>query len=457
MDLDALLGVTNTLIESHKAAIEEEVTAQVALLDVKEVETITPDIEESKHERLGGSSASRWVQCPGSVAMCEALPRPPEAHVARKGTFAHSLAELCLLEFLEHKRSGTDPDIKFKLLAAHKPDWLTEEEHSEVIEHAQAYRDAVFKQLMGGSVTGKVWGFEEKVYVDKALGMGGSVDFWWAGLDDRAKRALKLCDYKSGFLFVDVKLNSQLFFYAIGLLKKIRKLGKDIDYVTLSIFQPKHEPQYREVNVTVKALEAYEKKLYKAANDVFFAKKPKLKTGAWCGYCPAKGCCPKYKQDLQVRSSLVLVDPNTATLPEPQFVDPERLVNIVLHEKEITAYLKKCKQYAILKASAGNPLPGTKLVSGVSRRKWKPESNLIIQKLEAEVSAPVTQVKLLALTSVERVLKEELGKERAAEVLSDLVTQTTPTITLVRETDPRPAVANAQDILDGLDDDDNDD
>ena len=49
------------------------------------------------HAELSPSSASRWMQCPGSVALSRGLKDSASSHAA-EGTAMHSVAELCLTD-----------------------------------------------------------------------------------------------------------------------------------------------------------------------------------------------------------------------------------------------------------------------------------------------------------------------------------------------------------------------
>lgn len=51
----------------------------------------------SKHAKLSPSSASRWLSCPGSVALCDGLP-DTSSSFADIGTAAHTLAEMCFAQ-----------------------------------------------------------------------------------------------------------------------------------------------------------------------------------------------------------------------------------------------------------------------------------------------------------------------------------------------------------------------
>jgi len=44
------------------------------------------------HARLSPSAAERWLTCPASVKVGEALPKPPTSRFAEEGTRAHALS-----------------------------------------------------------------------------------------------------------------------------------------------------------------------------------------------------------------------------------------------------------------------------------------------------------------------------------------------------------------------------
>ncbi len=64
--------------------------------------TETPDHKARSHSILGGSSALRWVNCPGSVFYTKDLPPEAPSEAALEGTKAHELAEMALSDYLDH-------------------------------------------------------------------------------------------------------------------------------------------------------------------------------------------------------------------------------------------------------------------------------------------------------------------------------------------------------------------
>ena len=53
------------------------------------------------HSKYGASSAERWLNCPGSIQLSETVPPQPSSSAATKGTAAHKLGELALLDIGE--------------------------------------------------------------------------------------------------------------------------------------------------------------------------------------------------------------------------------------------------------------------------------------------------------------------------------------------------------------------
>ena len=68
----------------------------------------------SKHAKLSASSAFRWINCPGSVALADQLPAPGSSAYADEGTLAHALAELKLQMCIRDSPTG-HKQSKFKV------------------------------------------------------------------------------------------------------------------------------------------------------------------------------------------------------------------------------------------------------------------------------------------------------------------------------------------------------
>lgn len=403
--------------------------------------------EDRKHAFFGGSSAHIWSNCTGSVFLLQEIPEIPAGPDAERGTEVHSICENLLKSFLHYKQTGELQDVT----AQYSND-------EEGLELAKGYVEAVWEKVLFKTITGKGFGLEEKFIIDEHLKMWGFADFWCVYIDDRGKRAGCIVDYKNGYVRVEADKNVQLAFYALGLLLLVRELGKDLDYVRAVIYQPNDgsEEAYREHTFSIKQLETFHKKFLKAAHSILIKNKATFKTGKWCTFCKAKAVCKKYQENLGAKSSLALINDDNFKLPVLKTVSDKVLVNILTHRKEIEKLLKAAHEYALSRHTSGNPIEGIKIVEGRSQRKWLDDHNKIVTDIEETVGKNKINLwnepKIKSLTSLEKELKKVVGKETTEGLLTRLTTRTAPTLYIVPESDPRPAIKSVLDYLQPLGD-----
>lgn len=383
---------------------------------------------DRQHARLGGSTAHRWVNCYGSVALSEQVPKTAPSEDALRGTYVHEACEAALQDFLNYKITGEYTDH----------DWASRFDE-EAADIASSYVKVIWEKVLNFSLTGKAWGIEEEVCLDKSLEMWGIVDFWAVYTDEKAQRVLVIVDFKNGFHFVEVAKNAQLLFYAAGMVKEIREGGKDFDSVRTCIYQPRipsGEP-FREATYSIKQLDSSSESYFKAARAILEGS-GKLKVGSWCDFCPAQAICPAYIKKIEEQSSLALLKADLL-LPKIDTIPDDTLAKLVLSSDAITSFLGEVEKYAILRAKSGNSIKGLKLIDGPTRRTWRDEEEKIAETLVTLGVKNPWNKKLIPITQAEKVT----GKE----ALRALVTTTKPTVQLVADSDPRPALANALDIL----------
>lgn len=378
------------------------------------------------------SAAKIWLNCGGFIALKQTLPPAPQSKDSDFGIRAHSLAiEIALDDFLQHKLTGSDPDIRLHLLSG----------NPEMEEDALKFRDDVFKYALEGSITGKAYGIEDRLYIDEKLGIYGHPDFWCVYKDDRGKRVGIIGDYKSLYTYVDEKRNPQLAAAAVAL--SIEAGG--LDYVRAFIYQPRGKGEaYRETKFTAKQLELWEKKFRKAAETILQGKNQKFKVGPWCEDCECRPKCPKYGKELERKTSLQIIDVDKLSLPEPATLPDEVLKKLILHGTEIEGFLSACRKYAVNRYVNGHTISGLKLVSGKTRRQWnKATEAMAADMLKSKGIEPFNQ-KMKGIIEIERSLKASgLGKN----IIDEYLTESTPGMILVGEDDPRPAVKNPLDLL----------
>lgn len=391
---------------------------------------MTNDHTERLHAPLSGSTAHRWPECFGSVALCKTVPPQEAGEAAKWGTFVHEIAERALKNFLNYKITGEYAD----------PDWAKYYDDEDAVALAQSYVDCIWKDVLQQSLTGKAWGIEEEVCLDEHLGMWGIVDFWCIYIDDRGKKVLTVVDLKTGYHFVEVKKNPQFVFYGCSMIEEIKKKGKELDVLCTCVFQPRisHGSPFRETSYTNKQVFNWRKKFFKAANAILKGS-TKLKVGSWCTFCPAQGVCKAYIKSLSDESSLALLDPEKITFPVPETIPDDKLTLLLTHQDAIEDFLKAVKLYAIARAKNGKAIPGFKVINGPTRRTWIEDEKAVAACLEANGLENPFVKKLVTISVAEKAV----GKD----ALRNIVTTTKPSIILVSDTDPRPSIASAVELL----------
>lgn len=412
-----------------------------------------PQVEQGRtHYKLGGSTAKRWISCPGSVQLIDSLDvkQKPAGPAAKKGDVGHKYAEMALKQLIQHKLKGTDPNIKFELLTATpNPVFDTPEEQEKYVQWARDYRDVVFENVCENSITKKAYGFETLVTLDKKLQSGGYIDFWLVDIDHRARRRLSIVDYKTGYHEVEVQKNEQLLLYAAAFRAYLVEKGKDIDYVRLVIYQPQSEPEaFKQVTYTIKQLETFTKKALKAAAETY-SDKPKLKSGSHCQWCPAQTRCPQYTKEIETQTAIKLIDTKAIKVPQVQLLPKDGVARIALDADRLHAFIDECVAYAINCHENGSPLPGTKVVETKPRRQWLKDTDRIAADLNALDIGVVVKNKpsLIPLTEVEKKLVTKFGPEQAKVFLEPHIGLTNTSKQLVPDTDSRISVETAHDLL----------
>lgn len=411
---------------------------------------MTPETTEDRgHSELGSSGAKIWSNCTGSIFLKRQVKEEPAGPWAAEGTLAHTVAENELRVFLYHKIHGSH-------IARGNPPETT----PEMLEHAHAYKDAIWVRGLEESITGKAYGLEDQLFIDRSLDIYGYADFWCVYTDDRGRRAGLVVDYKYGFVGVSADSNAQLAHLALGLRQEMRARGKDLDYVRGAIFQPRspttedNDP-YSEFTFTAKALDRWHKKFLNAAHAIYVDKKPKFAVGEWCQYCKGKSLCGKYAKVLSKKTDLALADTSPIGLPPVETLSKEVIEKIVLCGDDVEDFIKACRARAHAELAAGEEYTQIKRVYGSSRRKWIDDESKIISTvsdaflhLGHTTPPPLFEQSLLPLTTVEKELNKLIDKKEAAAIMAELTYPSQPSVKLVSIEDPRPAIEAATKLLD---------
>lgn len=448
------------LSQSETVEYEEqsvELRQEVREEGVEVTETYAAPLPEPAHAdrghlRLGGSKAEIWFNCSGSEFLRDKCPPRANTKFTEQGTKEHELCEIAVADFLQHKLTGSDPDIRAHLISCEE-----EETRSRVFQ----YRDFIWEEVLHQSITGKAYGIEDRFVYSEKYAVGGPVDFWVYGLDDKGQYYAHLVDYKSGYVKVEARKNAQLLTYSASFLQELKAVGKYVDYFLLSIFQPKNAKEdgtcFDTWKVSAAKVEAFARKIDVQCQQIYVIGKPKFKVGKHCKYCPATPICKAFLKTQSVETSLALAEPDNLEFPSIETVPDETIVKLLMAMPDIARYAKTAKAYVIQRMKEGHIFPGMKIVSGVSKRFFpKDNQDFIAESLSAQGITDIWNWKLKGIGEVESQLKALYGKEAAAAVMAQLTAKTVPSMSLVPESDKRPAAVVSYDSMlledDGVDD-----
>ncbi len=388
-----------------------------------EFDAVTSEVKD--HATYSASGAARWLGCPGSIKLCEKAPPQRESPYAVEGTEAHAC-----LEFLLKNRHN----LKAALFsAARKYD-------SDMIEHAKtALEWAEDRQI---SLSGSVLLCEQKVDSSPftCKGQFGTLDI---SLVQEFGR-LVVIDYKYGAGVAvnpegdDGRGNPQLIYYALALSHEYDHNFADVELV---VIQPR---AYHESGDVIRSFVMSMEELlswgYTFQQGVWATKKPdpKLFSGAWCKFCPAATICPELKTKALAQAQVVFSDTTgVASVPEPKLIQLPNLGTILDACDRLEDWIGKVREHAYHVLERGETVAGFKLVNKKSPRKWVNEERISREATKRFGSAAFTTPKLHTPAQLEKAAK---GVPGVAEWVQARVTCNSSGVTLVRDTDKRPAV-----------------
>jgi len=358
----------------------------------------------AKHSAIvGGSTASRVIRCPASVALVAKMPPKPSSKYADEGTLLHN----AIAEILEKNIPAKDLlGFKYKDLV------LTEELLEEKIKPALACLDEVDPTgFMDYTVESEV------DFGDYLPGVFGSADLI-GRIDDRAI----VLDWKFGSgVIVNAEENYQGMFYAAAAMRteKTKWAFEGSKEVEIIIVQP---PEMRRWVTTPQRIAEFEMQLSLAVKEAG-RKEARMESGSHCRWCAAKPVCPIMTDSVARSTQIALKE------LKPQ------LISTYLQQAEVLEdWIKDLRELAHQMLEADVRVPGYKLVAKRAIRQWANEHEAAIALSTMGVS-PHKPLEVISPAQAEK----ELKKTKQA-LPQDLVVAVSSGSTLVPESDPRPEV-----------------
>jgi hypothetical protein len=364
-----------------------------------------------QHSKIvGGSTAKRVINCPGSVALVDKMPPQPSSSYADEGTLLHDT----IADILDKDAS---------------PESYLGRKHNDAVLTQDLIDNKLHVALDGLLEVDP--NLEMEYAVESRVGFGdflpdvfGSTDL----LGRIGNRAVVL-DWKFGDgVAVEATENAQLLFYAAA-AKRTPETAWAFEGATeveLIIVQP---PYVKRWLTTLERVDAFEKELAAAVKIAMRPDAP-LASGDHCKWCAAKPVCPIMTGAVD-RALKAKVD----ALPIDQ------IAHYLEQAPLVEAFIRDLQQLAHGLLESGAKVPGWKLVNKRATRQWTNEDNAVAFLTQAGVEA-WADPKPLSPAQAEKALKKA-----KIELPADLVVAVSSGSTLAPESDSRPAVLQIGQML----------
>jgi hypothetical protein len=344
-----------------------------------------------QHSKIvGGSTAKRVINCPGSVALVAEMPPQPSSSYAEEGTLLHDEISRFLGD-LEYRFTCSQELIQDKLWPA--LDLLDEIDPDKTMEYAVETRVG---------------------FGDLLPGVFGSTD-----LMGRIGNKAIILDWKFGSgVPVPAEENEQLMFYAAAAMRtpEAKWVFDGATEVELVIIQP---PTIKRWTTTIERIKQFEQTLIRA---VKLAQQPDapLKNGDHCRWCSAKPVCP-------VMTGAV----DRAVAIKMDKIDVDK-IGAYLHNADLLEdWIKDLRALAEEMMKKGKPVTGWKMVPKRATRSWVKEEDAKAALLQHLKESEVMVTKLISPAAAEKLMKK---------LPDGLTVAISSGNTIAPESDPRPAV-----------------
>jgi hypothetical protein len=404
-----------------------------------------------KHSPFGGSAASRFMACLGSVALSGQAPPGRPNPYAEEGTFAHAVAA----EALETSARSTTAAIGKMLGFIDHGESKTREITAEISKAVGVYLEAVWDEydLDPNAEIEVEQGFALDLDAAEPGEVFGTND---ALVYSPARRKLTIFDYKHGAgVVVDVEDNTQLKFYAIGAMQGHPEW--DVREIELVIVQPRAFSAggdgVKRWSLPMAEVIEFPYELNEAVKACKTPDAP-LVAGDHCRWCPASTICTVREQAFvtAVREDFAGVDligiEPVALAIEPASLDFDRMADLVAAYDRLGPWVASMRSAMDEHLLAGGTVKGWKVVEAVARRAWTKGDTEIAEYLELMYDVPGDEVvprKLVTIADAKKLLKTYVGKGEYAEAERDMTLRFTikesKGLTTAPESDRRAAIS----------------
>lgn len=428
------------------------------------------------HALFSPSGAHRWLECPGSLALCQDV-EDKSSEYAAEGTAAHTLAEWV---FADTGRNALA--YEGRIIEVEEADATYEiEVTEEMCNYVQNYVDAVMERLDNYSNLGEIASlkFEVERQVDFSHVVGeedqfGTVDAFAVVEYVNGDTILFLGDLKYGRgVAVKAPENKQLKTYSLGALHE-HDLTHNVVRIDTAIFMVRKE-YISEHSYDVSEIEEFAEVLDEGASKGKDAIRVYNKHGACkafelylnpgesqCRFCPVKGSCKALARNSMKAMSEKFDDLDSFDEPETREeivtaiddiktgkLTPEELGRLMDMSELVDDWLRAVRQHVFAELNLGRKIPGYKLVEGKrGARKWSSEleAEELLKSMRLRLDEMYTR-KLVSPTQLEKILKKDKTTRRWTRAKT-LITQADGKPSVTTADDPKPALVVASEFDD---------
>jgi hypothetical protein len=388
---------------------------------------VTEHVEHRAHALLSASSAYRWLVCTASPRYEEGFP-DQESEFAKEGTWAHGLAELKILSYLDSNPREAE-------LAEARADRYWSKANEDYVDLYVTYaieRIEAAREINPDAVILVEQRLNYSHIAPEGFGTGDLVIV----CDGR----MEVIDLKFGKgKPVSAVDNKQAKLYAVGAVEDFGHLY-EFDMVTVVIHQPRLDPEPSTWDIPVRGLLEWAETVKPIAHDAFYGP-GKFVAGSHCDFCRGRSQCRE-----NMTHNMATIKGEFESLDVLTAGEFAELLSVA---KTRAAWYAMILEQGQKRALNGEKFPGFKLVEGRSNRRYK-DQDMVAEALTANgipAAAIYEPRTLLGITKME----QSIGKKVFKELLSDLVEKPSGKPTLVHDSDPRPEVEPGS-STDGFDD-----
>ena len=355
------------------------------------------------HAEYPPSSAKRWCNCSGSVALSVGCDDGPNEYTA-EGSLAHLLCELLI-----KLKIKTQDEVEELVGDTHTLDGFEIEITEEMVEGCLLYATTIFNDAKKHGIK------SNKAYLNLAVcerkvqitpECSGTCDCY-LGIPFKK---LYVYDFKYGAgVPVDVKNNYQMKCYGVGALADFEKTGESyMEDIELVILQPRarhKDGSVRRWNTTRAEIIKFKKEL---EEKIALCKKKSapIKPGDWCVWCPGKHKCPGLFNNAQniAKTAFDVIDTGQDVLVA---MSDSQMIDILDKADTIVGFIKSVRAHAQSRLEGGKSVGEYKLVRGRATRSWIDQERVeTIYKAKIIVDKLYT-TKFVSPAQMEKLLKSE--------------------------------------------------